>query len=43
MEKKNEQIEGINYKLIELIDNINEVLEELRYDQEEFTVTETEK
>jgi hypothetical protein len=38
VEKKTEQIEGLNHKLIELVDNINEVLEELRYDQEEFTV-----
>jgi hypothetical protein len=43
VEKKNEQIEGFNQKLIELIDNINEILEELRYDQEEFVVIETEK
>jgi hypothetical protein len=43
VEKKNEQIEGIHQKLIELIDNINEVLEELRYDQEEFSVFENEK
>jgi len=39
VEKKNDQIEGINQKLFELIDNINEVLEELRYDQEELTLT----
>jgi hypothetical protein len=43
IEKKNEQIEGFNGKLIELVDNINEILEELRYDQEEFTIPETEK
>jgi hypothetical protein len=41
VEKKNDQIEEIQQKLIELIDNINEVLEELRYDQEEFSVTQT--
>ncbi|CAF4323512.1 unnamed protein product, partial [Rotaria sordida] len=36
-----EQFEEINQKLIKLIDNINEILEELRYDQEEFTAIET--
>ncbi|CAF2473937.1 unnamed protein product [Rotaria sp. Silwood2] len=41
IEKKNEQFEEINRKLIKLIDNINEILEELRYDQEEFTLIET--
>ncbi len=41
VEKKNDHIEGINQKLFELIDNINEVLEELRYDQEEMTLTQT--
>ncbi|CAF0828562.1 unnamed protein product [Rotaria sordida] len=41
IEKKNEQFEEINQKLVKLIDNINEILEELRYDQEEFTAIET--
>lgn len=41
IENKNEQFEEINHKLIQLIDNINEVLEELRYDQEEFSSIET--
>ena len=36
VEKKAEQVEGLTEKLNQLIDNINEVLEELRYDQEEF-------
>lgn len=36
IEKKSEQIDKIKEKLIDLINNINEVLEELRYDQEEF-------
>lgn len=39
VEKKTEQIEGMNNKLNQLVDNINEVLEELRYDQEEFAET----
>lgn len=36
VEKKTDQIENINQNLNELIDHINEVLEELRYDQEDF-------
>ncbi|CAF3446414.1 unnamed protein product [Rotaria sp. Silwood1] len=41
IEKKNEQFEEINQKLIKLIENINEILEDLRYDQEDFTSIET--
>jgi predicted transcriptional regulator len=41
IEKKNDQIEEISKKLVELIDNINEILEELRYDQEDFIPPET--
>jgi hypothetical protein len=41
IEKKNEQFEEINQKLIELVDNINEILEELRYDQEDFSLNKT--
>jgi len=41
IEKKNDQIEEISKKLVELIDNINEILEELRYDQEDFIRPET--
>ncbi|CAF0911994.1 unnamed protein product [Rotaria sp. Silwood1] len=41
IEKKNEQFEEINQKLIKLIENINEILEDLRYDQEDFASIET--
>lgn len=36
IEKKSEQIDEIHQKLMKTVENINEVLEELRYDQEEF-------
>ena len=36
MEKRDEQADEVKLKLNQLIDHINEVLEELRYDQEEF-------
>jgi hypothetical protein len=41
IEKKDEQTEELKLQLNPLIDNINEVLEELRYDQEEFIQIET--
>lgn len=37
IENKSEQADEIKQKLVDLIDNINEILEELRYDQEEFS------
>ena len=36
MEKRDDQADEVKLRLNQLIDNINEVLDELRYDQEEF-------
>lgn len=41
IEKKDQQYEEINEKLNNIIDNINEVLEELRYDQQDLSLVET--
>ena len=35
IEKKTDQVEEIQHQLIELIDKINDILEELRYDQQD--------
>ena len=40
IEKKNERVDELREKLVDLVDHINEVLEELRYDQEEFATAE---
>lgn len=36
IDKQTERVDDLRQKLIDLVDHINEVLEELRYDQEEF-------